>query len=64
MNPDENAEYRIRKENQEFDPVLAGEEGIRPESGQDDVALEQEQMDDNAEQMSGHNGSWHTFITP
>ena len=64
MNPDENAEYRARKETQEFDP--AGEEGIRLESGQDaePVALEQEQLDEDVEQMPRHNGSWHTFLTP
>jgi hypothetical protein len=66
MHPDENAEYRTRKETQDFDPALADEEGIRPESGQDaePIALEQEQLDDSVEQMPGHSGSWHTFITP
>ena len=66
MNPDENAEYRSRKEAQEFDPALADEEGIRLESGQDaePIALEQEQMDEDVGQMPGHSGSWHTFITP
>ena len=63
MNPDENAEYRTRKEPQEFDP--SEEEEIRSESGQDaeSIALEQEQMDENVEQMPGHGGSWHTFLT-
>ncbi len=66
MNPDENAEYRTRKGTQEFDAAPADEEGIRPESGQDaePIALEQEQMDDNVEQMPGHSGNWQTFITP
>jgi len=64
MNPDENAEHRTRKETQEFDP--ADEEGIRLESGQDaePIALEQEQSDEDVEQMPGHSGSWHTFLTP
>ena len=62
MNPDENAEYRTVKEPQEFDP--AGE--LRLESGQDaePIALEQEQLDEDVEQMPRHSGSWHTFLTP
>ena len=64
MNPDENAEFRTRKETQEFDP--ADEERIRLESGQDaePIALEQEQLDEDVEQMPGHSGSWQTFLTP
>lgn len=64
MNPDQNAEYRTRKGAQEFDP--ADEEGTRPESGQDaePIALEQEQLDEDVEQMPRHTGSWHTFLTP
>ena len=62
MNPDENAEYRTRKEAQEFDPAMADEEGIRRES--ELIALEQEQTNEDVERMPGHSGSWHTFITP
>ena len=66
MNPDKYSEYGTRKETQEFDPARADEEGIRADSGQDaePIALEQEQMDDNVEQMPGHSGNWQTFITP
>ena len=63
MNPDENAEYRTRKETQEFDP--ADEEVIRPEQDAEPIALEQEQLDEDVEQMPRHSGgSWHTFLTP
>lgn len=62
MNPDENAEYRTVKEPQEFDPA----DELRLESGQEaePVALEQEQLDEDVEQMPRHSGSWHTFLTP
>jgi hypothetical protein len=65
MNPDKNAEYRTRKETQEFDPALADEEGVLLEAGQDaeSIALEQEQMDYNVEEMPGHSGNWHPFLT-
>jgi hypothetical protein len=66
MNPDKYAEYGTREETQEFDPALADQEGIRTESGVDaePIALEQEQMDGDVDQMPGRSGSWHTFITP
>jgi len=62
MNPDENAEYRTGKEPQEFDAA----DELRLESGQDTepLALEQEQLDEDVEQMPRHSGSWHTFLTP
>jgi hypothetical protein len=64
MNPDENAEYRTGKESQEFD--LADGEGIRLEAGHDTepLALEQEQLDEDVEQMPRHSRNWHTFLTP
>jgi hypothetical protein len=62
MNPDENAEYRTGKETQEFDP--ADEEGIRSGQDAEPIALEQEQLDEDVEQIPRHSGSWHTFLTP